>query len=130
MYLLDTNTLVYFFRGEGQVAQRLLAAAPSSIRVPAVVVYELETGLAKSAEPKRRRRQLDTLLSVVEVIPFGMDEARAAAKARARLEVEGTPIGPVDTLVAGVALAHRAVLVTHNTREFGRVSGLRLEDWY
>jgi tRNA(fMet)-specific endonuclease VapC len=130
MYLLDTNTLVYFFRGEGQVAQRLLAAAPSSIHVPAVVVYELETGLAKSAEPKRRRRQLDTLLSVVEVIPFGMDEARAAAKARARLEVEGTPIGPVDTLIAGVALAHRAVLVTHNTREFGRVSGLRLEDWY
>jgi tRNA(fMet)-specific endonuclease VapC len=100
------------------------------MRVPAVVVYELETGLAKSAEPKRRRRQLDTLLSVVEVIPFGMDEARAAAKARARLEVEGTPIGPVDTLIAGVALAHRAVLVTHNTREFGRVSGLRLEDWY
>lgn len=130
MYLLDTNTLVYFFRGEGDVARRLLAEAPSDIRVPAVVVYELETGLAKASEATRRRRQLETLLAAVQVIPFGMEEARAAAKARARLEAEGTPIGPMDILIAGVALAHRAVLVTRNTREFSRVHGLRLENWY
>lgn len=130
MYLLDTNTLVYFFRGEGNVSGRLLAVPPTSILVPTVVVYELETGLAKSVESTRRRRQLETLISAVQVVPFGLEEARAAAKLRARLESEGTPIGPLDTLIAGVALAHRAVLVTRNTREFSRVAGLRVDNWY
>lgn len=59
-----------------------------------------------------------------------MEEAKAAAALRARLELEGTPIGPMDTLIAGTALAHRGVLVTRNVREFGRVAGLSVEDWY
>lgn len=53
-----------------------------------------------------------------------------AAGVRARLEGEGTPIGPLDTLIAGVALANQGTLVTRNTREYGRVPGLLLENWY
>ncbi len=130
MYVLDTNTLVYFFRGEGRVAARLFEASPSEIAVPAVVVYELETGIAKSTDPAKRRGQLDRLLQVVALLPFGGVEAKAAAALRARLEQQGAPIGPMDSLIAGTALAHRAVLVTRNQREFGRVEGLVVEDWY
>ena len=130
MFVLDTNTLVYFFRGEGRVAQRLLATAPADIAVQAVVVYELEVGIAKSSEPAKRRKQLGDLLGAVSVLPFGRDEARAAAALRARLEAAGTPIGPVDTLIAGTALACRGTLVTRNLREFCRVPGLDVEDWY
>ncbi len=129
-FVLDTNTLVYFFRGEGKVAKRLLAASPADIAVPTVVVYELETGIAKSTDPAKRRGQLDPLLEAVTLLPFGVEEARAAAAIRARLERGGTPIGPMDTLIAGTAVAHRGVLVTRNTREFGRVPGLAIEDWY
>lgn len=130
MIVLDTNTLIYFFRGEGRVAARLLATPPADIAIPAVVVYELETGIAKSSEPTKRRSQLDQLLQVVATLPVGLEEARAAATLRARLEAEGSPIGPMDTLIAGTALAHRGVLVTRNLREFGRVPGLVIEDWY
>jgi tRNA(fMet)-specific endonuclease VapC len=130
MLVLDTNTLIYFFRGEGRVPARLLATSPADIAIPAVVVYELETGIAKSSEPTKRRSQLDQLLQVVTTLPFGLEEARAAATLRARLEAEGSPIGPMDTLIAGTALAHRGVLVTRNLREFGRVPGLVVEDWY
>lgn len=130
MYVLDTNTLVYFFHGEGQVASRLFATSPLEIAVPAVVVYELETGIAKSSDPAKRRSQLDQLLHVVTLLPFGLAEAKAAAALRARLESQGAPIGPMDTLIAGTALANRAVLVTRNVREFGRVAGLVVEDWY
>lgn len=130
MYVLDTNTLVYFFRGQGRVAERLLATAPTDVAVPSVVVYELETGIAKSIDPTRRRGQLDQLLQVVAVLPFGAEEAKCAAALRARLEAEGTPIGPMDTLIAGTAVAHRGVLVTRNVREFGRVPGLGVEDWF
>lgn len=130
MYLLDTNSLIYFFRQDGQVHVNLLATPPAEIAVPTVVLYELETGIAKSSSPAKRRAQLDRLLQVVNVLPFGVAEARAAALARATLEGAGEPIGPIDTLIAGVALANRCTLVTRNVREFARVPGLAVVNWY
>jgi tRNA(fMet)-specific endonuclease VapC len=130
MFVLDTNTLVYFFRGEGAVAQRLLATRPNELAIPAVVVHELETGISKSTDASKRRSQLDTLLCCISVLPFGLDEARISAIVRARLEQLGTPIGPLDTLIAGTALAHRGTLVTRNVREFARVEGLAVVNWY
>ena len=130
MYALDTNTLIYFFKGIGGVANRLLETPPAQIMVPAIVVFELEVGILKSDAPTRRREQLDEFLSVVEVQPFAMAEAHAAAEFRANLEKQGQPIGPLDTLIAATARANNAVLVTHNTREFGRVPSLEIVDWY
>jgi tRNA(fMet)-specific endonuclease VapC len=63
-------------------------------------------------------------------LPFGIDEVRCAASIRANLEKKGTPIGPYDVLIAGTALSNKGILVTHNTKEFERVEGLQLEDWY
>ena len=130
MHLLDTNTLIYFFKGMGNVEAHLFAHAPKEIFVPSLVVYELEVGIAKSTMPHKRQQQLTTLLSQITVIDFTQHEARAAATIRAALETQGAPIGPIDTLIAGCALANRLTLVTHNIREFGRVEGLKLEDWF
>ncbi len=130
MYVLDTNSVVFFFKGEGRVGQRLLAHRPAEVALPAVVLYELEVGVLRSKAPARRREQLDALLSATRVVPFGPDEAQAAARIRAALEATGEGIGPLDTLIAATALASRGILVTHNTREFRRVPGLRVEDWY
>ncbi len=130
MYVLDTNTLIYFFRGQGKVAERLLATPRAEIAIPAVSVYELEVGITKSTRPAKRRRQFDELLEAVTVLPFDRPAAAAAAGVRSALEKAGRPIGPLDTLIAGTALAQRATLVTHNTREFKRVSKLALIDWY
>ena len=58
MYLLDTNTVIYYFKNLGQVADRLLSHSPDQIAIPAVVVYELKTGIAKSTQPEKRRAQL------------------------------------------------------------------------
>lgn len=130
MYALDTNTLIYFFKGIGNVAERLLDIAPSKIAIPTVVVYEIETGIAKSNQPEKRRRQFDALLKAVTLLPFDDMAAARAAATRARLEQSGNPIGPLDTLIAGTALAFDSTLVTHNTREFGRVPDLKLTDWH
>lgn len=112
------------------MARRLEATPPREVGIPTVVLYELAVGIARSAEPERRRRALATLLQLVRVLPFDEASARAAADVRMRLEAAGTPIGPIDTLIAGTALAHSATLVTHNTREFSRVPGLRIVDWH
>lgn len=130
MYLLDTNTVIYYFKNLGHVADRLLSHSPDQIAIPAVVVYELETGIAKSTQPEKRRAQLDTLLRTVAIWPFALAEAQATATLRATLEKAGQPLGPMDYLIAGTALAHQAILVTHNTREFSRAPGLTCEDWY
>jgi tRNA(fMet)-specific endonuclease VapC len=130
MFLLDTNTLIYFFKGQGKVAEHLFAAAPGEVAISSVSLYEIEVGIAKSAQPAKRRRQFDTFLAAVSVFPFDPTAARAAATLRVDLERRGLPIGPLDNLIAGVALAHRATLVTRNTREFSRLPGLALMDWY
>jgi len=130
LYVLDTNTVSYYLKGQGRVAQRLLAAAPAEVALPAVVVYELLYGAGRAQAPRSLRRGLDALLGTVGCLPFGDAEARTAARIRLGLETAGAPIGPHDVLIAATALANRGVLVTRNKREFGRVEGLRLEDWY
>jgi tRNA(fMet)-specific endonuclease VapC len=130
MYALDTNSFIYFFKGMGRVAERLLSLPPQEIAMPAVVLYELEVGIAKSRSPEERRSQLEGLVHLIKILPFGPAEARVAAGIRADLERIGRPIGPLDFLIAGTALQHGATLVTHNVAEFGRVPGLRVEDWY
>lgn len=130
MYVLDTNTVIHFFKGLGQVPARVLATPPRILAIPAVVLYELEVGIAGSSSPARRRAQLEQLLALIEVLPFGPSEARIAARIRADLETAGTPIGPIDNLIAGTALRHGATLVTRNLREFQRIAGLTVEDWY
>lgn len=130
MYLLDTNTLIYFFKGQGKVPERLLAVPPGEIAVPSVTVFEIETGIARSRQPERLRQDLDDLLTMVAVLPFGRPEARSAATIRAGLESAGIPIGPYDTLIAATALANALVLVTRNVREFSRIDGLKVENWF
>ena len=130
MYVLDTNTLIYFFKGKGRVADRMLVEAPANIGIPSIVVYELETGIAKSASPLKRTRQLKALLQATTLLPFNINEAKASAAIRARLEKSGLSIGPLDVLIAGTAVANQATLVSHNRAEFDRVEGLTTEDWF
>ena len=88
--------------------------APTDIGVPAVVIFELLTGIEKSVSPKKRKKQLNALLDAVKVLPFSIEEAKSSAKIRVQLEKKGTPIGPLDVLIAGTAMANRAVLVSHH----------------
>ena len=129
-FALDTNTLIYFFKGMGAVEQQLLAVPPSNVAIPAVVLYELELGLALSTQPQKRRKQLQSLRETVRILPFDEDAAVCAAQIGAELKKSGKPIGPMDTLIAGTTLAAGATLVTHNHREFQRVRGLQVVDWF
>lgn len=129
-YALDTNTLIYFFKGMGNVGQKLMMHAPGDIMLPAVVLYELETGIAKSQSPAKRRDQLNELLKVIQIIPFEAKAARIAADIRADLEQQGRMIGPLDNLIGASAIAAGAILVTRNTNEFSRIAGLVVENWF
>lgn len=130
MFLLDTNTLIYYFKGQGNVAQKLLATRPDELAISSITLFEMETGLLKAVQAKSRRKQLDAFAEAARIWDFDPPAAAAAAEIRAALERKGRPIGILDTLIAGVALTHRATVVTHNTREFSRVPRLETVDWY
>lgn len=82
MWALDTNTVIYYFKGMGHVAERLLEVAPNRVSIPSVVVYEIEVGILKSGEATKRRRQFGELFMAVTVLPFASDEAQRAAQVR------------------------------------------------
>jgi tRNA(fMet)-specific endonuclease VapC len=130
VYALDTNSVSYFLKGQGRVAQRLLALAPSKVGLPAIALYELAYGASRSDAPRNLRERLEVLLAALQILPFGEAEARSAARIRLALEKAGQPIGPMDVLIAATALEHNAVMVTRNVKEFRRVRGLRVENWY
>lgn len=123
------NPLTLPALGWGKVAEHLLATPSGEGAVSAVTVYEMAVGIAKSAQPARRRPQFNELLDAVDVLPFDHGAASEAARVRAALEKAGRPIGSSDTFVARTTLAHRGTLVTHNIREFQRVSNLAVVDW-
>lgn len=130
MYVLDTNTLIYFFKNMGQVAERMRTVAPDDLAIPTVVLFELYVGIAKSQNPAPRKQLLGDFASQSVILPFDQKAARSAAQVRTQLEQSGQPIGPMDVLIAGIAMAQEAILVTHNVKEFSRINSLLIEDWY
>jgi len=129
-FLLDTDTVIHFLKGRGQIAQRLLQIPPSELALSTISLYELYVGVVRSSQPERTKAQLDALLEWITIVPFDEDASRAAAEVRGYLERSGRVIGTLDTLIAGVAIARNLVLVTHNLSEFQRVPYLQVEDWF
>ncbi|HLH04304.1 MAG TPA: type II toxin-antitoxin system VapC family toxin [Bryobacteraceae bacterium] len=128
MKLLDSNVLIHFVKGRPAVVSRLLAENPQTVAVPAIVAYELEYGMLKSAR-SRTRAVVSRLLAEFEHVPFDRAAAHEAARLRVDLESKGSVIGSLDLLIAGTALSLGAVLATSNVKEFSRIRDLRIEDW-
>jgi tRNA(fMet)-specific endonuclease VapC len=130
VYSLDTNVCIRYLKGSPpQLIQKFQEVAPSDIAVASIVRAELFYGAVKSNNPtKTLAAQLNFLQPYVS-LPFDDNAATIFAKERAQLESSGVMIGPYDLLIASIALAQNLILVTHNVREFSRVTGLRIEDW-
>ncbi|SRR6266851_342251 len=127
-YLLDANAVIALLNdSDSLTAQRARRHKPQDVGISAIVAHELYYGAFKSQRASRNVGLVDALQ--FEIVEFDHEDARHAGEVRAVLGAHGTPIGPYDLLIAGQAKARALILVTHNTAEFGRVSGLRLEDW-
>ena len=130
IYLLDTNSCIGYLNGRSIGVLRRLQALPSQdVAVCSVVKAELFYGSMRSNNPARSLTQQQDFLNRFISLPFDDQSALIYGQIRAQLAASGTPIGPNDLLIASIALANNLILVTHNTREFSRVEGLRLEDW-
>ncbi len=130
MFLLDTNALIYAFKGQGRYRERIDATDPSVLHVCSVSLFEIAFGLARSSNPAPMRLFIEDSRQRYVWLQLDHTSAIRAGQLRQALSQTGTPIGPYDLLIAGTALAHDLIVVTRNTREFARVPGLRVENWY
>ncbi len=129
MWMLDTNICSYLLRKRPpSVLERFYTADLDDLSISAVVAAELRYGAARLGSEKFSR-QLEAFLSFQRICPWPESATSQYARIRHELERLGTPIGGMDMLIAAHALAEDAVLVSNNTREFQRVSGLKLENW-
>jgi tRNA(fMet)-specific endonuclease VapC len=128
-YLLDTNIAIFVLRNRSAQLQARFVEARGELAVSSVSVAELAYGAEKSERPTENRRAVEEFLALLDVLDFDSAAASHSGQIRASLAAAGTPIGGYDVLIAGHARSRGLVVVTNNTREFERVSGLLVEDW-
>ena len=129
-YLLDTNICIFVIRRKpALVLQRFFQQSPDEVAISSVTLAELRYGADKSTLPAKNHAALHSFLIPISVADFDPLAADQYGKIRAYLERRGTPIGPLDTMIAAHALSLKVTLVTANTSEFSRVPGLACENW-
>ena len=129
MFLLDTDTCIYALKQDRDVLQQLLSKTRDEVFVSVITEGELRTGAEKSSSRAKTLRFVENFLRPLTILEFTSQDAIVYAQVRAKLERAGSPIGPLDTLIASQAVARQLRLVSNNEREFRRVSGLHVENW-
>ena len=128
--LLDTNICIYLIKNKPESVRKHLATLhPGDVGISSITAAELRYGVAKSQAKAQNVTALDTFLLPLEVAPFDEAAAEKYGEIRAALEKKGTPIGPLDMLIAAHAVSLGATLATNNLREFKRVPGLKCVNW-
>ena len=129
-YMLDTNTVAYAInKRPPSVLEKLLQHSPDEICISSITMAELEYGIHNSSKPEQNRIALMMFLSDISVLPFDSDCTFEYGKLRHELKIQGNIIGANDMLIAAHAKSLGLILVTHNTKEFSRITDLKLEDW-
>jgi tRNA(fMet)-specific endonuclease VapC len=129
-WMLDTDTCIAIIKAKpASVLKKLRGKSVGQVGISSITLGELAFGAAKSSRRDEARAALAEFLLPLEIASFDSEAAASYGQLRASLEKRGMPIGPLDTLIGGHAVALDVILVTHNTREFNRADTLRLEDW-
>jgi tRNA(fMet)-specific endonuclease VapC len=128
-FLLDTDTCIYALKQNEPVLRNLLSTPRQDVSISVITEAELRTGAAKSSSPVKTLHLIENFFRPLAILEFTSEDARAYATVRAKLERSGTPIGPLDTLIASQAVARGLTLVSNNEREFRRVAGLSIANW-
>jgi tRNA(fMet)-specific endonuclease VapC len=129
-YMLDTNICVYLIKKKPEsVLANLRSSINDGVSISAITLAELFYGVEASAYPEKNTVALSQFLSIVDVLPFDDEAASEYGRICATLRRKGTPIGPMDMLIAAHAKSKGLIVVTNNTREFEQVEGVDIQNW-
>ena len=126
----DTNVWIHLLNpNDHPVKEKFISIPQEQIQLCSIVKSDLYYGAYKSKRKNENLSILKELSKKFRSLPFDDEASNYCGRIRAELSEKGTPIGPNDLLIASIALRNNLTLITHNTREFGRIEGLQLEDW-
>ena len=128
-YMLDTNIVIYTMKNRSDSVRERFKKHHGRMCISSITYMELVYGAERSSNPDRNLTSLEGFVARMDVLPLDDSAAAHAGQIRAELSRLGMPIGPYDQLIAGHARSQGLVLVTNNEEEFGRVPGLRTENW-
>lgn len=129
-YILDTDTCIYFLnRSSENIISKMKSLSPQDIKLSAITVAELYFGAEKSKARKKNRIIVQNFAQTFEIILFDEKCCQNYAMIRNTLEKSGSPIGPMDLLIASITMTHNFILVTNNVKEFKRIKALSIENW-
>ena len=130
VYLLDTNIVSYWMRGDKRLIKKIRSHKPSELSMSTITLAEIYYGIEKSPVKKQERREkLEHIKAQLELYPFDELAARRYSVIRTALEKHGTVISERDLQIASIAMAKKLIVVTHNVKEFERIKNLTVEDW-
>jgi tRNA(fMet)-specific endonuclease VapC len=129
-FFLDSNIPIFVLRGMNVgLAEKIDSVRADEIKIPSVVISELIEGAFTGGNTERKIKETMNFLNLYETVPFDKDAAVICGSIGAKLRAEGKRIGSNDLMIAATVISRNGILVTNNTKEFGRIEGLRLEDW-
>ena len=129
-YMLDTNICIYCIKkASNKVISKLTSYDPKDICISSITYAELMYGVEKSKFKEKNMIALMMFISSISILDFDMNASTYYGTIRSELEKKGTPIGPMDMLIAAHALSNNLILVTNNIKEFKRVNNIQLENW-
>ena len=129
-HLLDTNICIYIIKRKPvNVLEKFKSLSIGTIGISSITLAELQFGVMKSSDPNKNQEALDKFLTPLEILDFDYYATIQYGKIRAQLERKGTPISPLDTLIASHAMSLELTLVTNNLKEFERIPDLKIENW-
>jgi tRNA(fMet)-specific endonuclease VapC len=130
MYLLDSNICIYIInKNPINVVNNIKKLKPTQVKLSAISIGELEYGIYKSKAIEKNRKALYDFVSAFDILPFDDNDAEVFGLIHADLEKRGQVIGPYDMQIAAQAITRDLILATNNTKEFSRISELKIENW-
>ena len=128
-YMLDTNICIFTIKNKPEVVRQKFNLHQQQLCISTVTLMELMYGAEKSGAPDKNIAVVEGFIARLEVLNYDINAAVHTGQIRAEQAKAGMPVGPYDQMIAGHARSQGLIVVTNNTREFERVSGLRIEDW-
>ena len=128
-FLLDSDILIYFLKGRGDVVAKVLAYPPEDLVTSRINFTELLYGAYNSAKVEKNLKVITSFLESFDILEFDARSAAIFAKEKARLKKNGTILADMDLMIASIAIANDLILVSNNTKYFRRIKSLKLENW-
>lgn len=127
-YLLDTNICIHLFRGKFNLIEKFKKINIDNCAISEISLAELIFGAENSPNSKKNYKIIDTFSEQVKILPI-FNSIPIYAKEKVRLRKKGLMISDFDLLIGSTAVSNDLIMVTENTKEFERISDIKLENW-